>query len=198
VDDNYTPYRLLGQHGEDTNYGMGYFRGRRRPTTSDVCFFLCPLPRQVRMKSKTAIDASEPVLEAIRTRYFRSQVVVRHYLTSSNAFKHAKWKSAGSEPINKTLCLIQMPKYIWVVEMGTTENFIRSRTQVQMVLNANTEAPETMPLNRRPQDIVSLQVGQNLIGDVDEIYAPRKTLATDPFKHHITHPTEEPHEKEHS
>ncbi|HSH65332.1 MAG TPA: hypothetical protein VLB84_05910 [Bacteroidia bacterium] len=68
------------------------------------------------------------------------EVLIRFFLTSSRSFKHAVSFNPGLDLNVRDIILeAQMPKFVWIAELGTRESFKDNKAQGMLILDA-TEA----------------------------------------------------------
>lgn len=100
-----------------------------------ICQFIAPLYNKVYMDADMAIGESKQMITKMIPNI--DGCVVRTLLTSSRSFReHIAHLGSFSDGQRKALLNIAMPKFIWLTEVSTPEQFYQDKVRAMLLLDA--------------------------------------------------------------
>lgn len=116
---------------------------KKRPDLAkmDISQFIVPLYNKVYMDADMAIGQSKKLITSLIDNC--DENVVRTLLTSSRTFReHIAHSQAFSDSERKALLKIPMPKFIWLTEVSTKDEFFQDKVNSILLLDA-TGSPKS-------------------------------------------------------
>lgn len=100
-----------------------------------ICQFIAPLYNKVYMDADMAIGESKQMITKLIPNVDRC--VVRTLLTSSRTFReHIAHLNSFNDGQRKALLKIAMPKFIWLTEVSTPDQFYQNKVRAMLLLDA--------------------------------------------------------------
>lgn len=109
----------------------------KRPdlATMQICQFIAPLYNKVYMDADMAIGESKQMITKMIPNI--DGCVIRTLLTSSRTFReHIAHLSPFTDGQRKALLKIPMPKFIWLTEVSTPDQFYHNKVRAMLLLDA--------------------------------------------------------------
>ncbi|TGM92719.1 hypothetical protein EHR02_07980 [Leptospira levettii] len=131
MDDNRTPYLEI----QPNSLGVTY----TKQTTAKITFAIVPLNKRIYMESTIARALAKKILlEFKEIRESREPLFIRLFLTTSRSFKQSLFSpnTKMAKVIKKLLLYNSFPRFIWICEIGTAENFRNEQGQGLLILDA--------------------------------------------------------------
>lgn len=139
ADDNYFPYRLITYDKTNFHY-----------TVEDIDYFVVPMPEKVYFTSEAVMAFTEKILtkKLYELRFAHiPQPVIRHFLTTSVAYKRFVLDNASQLPMElvKVTLELPLPQFIWVCEIATVPDWATGSCQARFVFDATAHTQEPYP-----------------------------------------------------
>lgn len=119
------------------------YKGLKRPDLAamQICQFIAPLYNKVYMDADMAVSESKQMVTKMVPSI--DGCVVRTLLTSSRTFReHIAHIGSFSDGQRKALLKIAMPKFIWLTEVSTPDQFFQNKVRAILLLDA-TGSPKS-------------------------------------------------------
>ena len=186
VDDNLFPYQLLGESGDNENYGKRYTNHPR--SLDSIRVVVCPLPEKVFLPADRAEQQLHAVLTKIRSdAKMREQLslgstqpfVTRIFITNSTSLRKRRLHKAVSsenrliDPLAMRLSAFHMPHFVWVMEVSPLSLYQEGKCTAEIVLDATA--------NQQEMCLLYARVGQNLLLHEDSIKSKNMALSDQTF-----------------
>ena len=131
-DDNLPCYQMAKLNNPAQNY---IDIGKDKWKDAQVRQFIAPLYHKVYMEADTAIKLSEQIIESVIPG--GDGLVMRTLLTSSRTFReHITKMTSLTNEHRLALLGIPMPKFVWVTELSTEEEFLNDKVSTLLLLDA--------------------------------------------------------------
>jgi hypothetical protein len=164
VDDNASPYQLLGQDSDGENYAKIYDESPMVPgkpvNIKDIVTMTCPLPEKVFLPAAAARNKARKHLDAFNSILLQAggkePYVTRLFVTSSSAFKKRKLAIAKThnDPASSVPGSLHLPHFLWVMEVYTHNEYPKGDCIAEVVLDSTAGSAE--------DGIVYIRVGDGL------------------------------------
>lgn len=139
-DDNLPCYQLATLIKPAQNYTIP------RMASLQIKQFIAPLYHKVYMEADMAIKLSEKIVESVIPG--GDGQVMRTLLTSSRSFReHITRMSSLSDDQRLGLLAIPMPKFVWVTELSTCDEFFDNKVNTLLLLDATGSNSASLPRN---------------------------------------------------
>jgi len=115
IDDNQPPYQI-----ETLENLISYNKDYK------ISYYFVPLPKHTNLDAQAAFFLSKNVFDDtdVGLKKFGEQWLTRLFLTGSHSFKHFLLEQSGiHNDLKKYLALLSFPKYIWVCEIYTIDEY---------------------------------------------------------------------------
>lgn len=131
-DDNWPCYQIANMSNPAEHYVVG---GNLKWKDAQVSQFIAPLYHKVYLEADTAIALSEQIVESVIPG--GNGLVMRTLLTSSRTFReHITKITTLSNDQRLALLGIPMPKFVWVTELSTPDEFYNDKVSTLLLLDA--------------------------------------------------------------
>lgn len=140
ADDNYLPYRTVTRNPADFHYVL-----------DEIDSFVVPLPEKIYLTSTAVMKRTEKLLKDKKAYNLDwsvlSEPVIRHFLTTSSAFKRFTLNSSTDIPAELLTASLElpMPQFIWVAEVSTPLDWAAGRCHLRFVFDATANDSEARP-----------------------------------------------------
>jgi hypothetical protein len=140
IDDNLVPYKRIGRAPGSTPYGI-----------DAIGAFVVPLPDKIHYPAEAV---AEFALSLAEKGYYGVGIpsdetpVLRYFLTTAAAFTRfmANNPSQFTQPLLSVVLQLPFPQFLWVIEVGTVEQWRRHQIGFRAVLDATASLMENNPL----------------------------------------------------
>jgi hypothetical protein len=140
IDDNFAPYRRIGDLSRDLPYGP-----------EAIGAFIVPLPDKVHYPA-SAVD--EFALKLTGDGYLGIGIdpaetpVIRYFLTTAAAFTRfmAKNRSQFSRPVLAAALQLPLTQFLWIIEIATEQQWREHHISFRAVLDASSSLTDKNPL----------------------------------------------------
>ncbi len=179
IDDNFSPYALLGYDGDPENYGDNY---GEKVSIKNIHTITCPLPEKVFLPAKDARAKAMKLcnmhLKAIKATG-TGPYVTRLFVTTNSSFKKRKLdsvtKTGRSDKASTLITNLHLPHFIWVMEIAPLEIYKAYHCTVEIVLDATSRI--------HPDDgHIYTRIGNELIFAAEDQSIIKKAIGSAPIK----------------
>lgn len=170
VDDNFSPYQLLGDFDDSENYGSIYASSTaigddRGISMKSIVAAVCPLPEKVFLPAYMARDTARKYFSAYRNRICTNDesIVLRLFLTTSTSFQQRKSPAIDKDQfdvINYSTTHMNLPHFIWVMEAGPVSQYLQGKCTAEIVMDPTA--------NQYDNAVIYLRLRNSLIYDGKE------------------------------
>lgn len=138
-DDNYLPYRLVYKKVKelehcDPDYDPKYI-------VDNIKSFIIPLYEKMQLPYNEVYNVVMTLLRSGTLKALPTPKILRFFITSSNSFKKSLDKRGISPNLQRILLKVNMPKFIWCVEISSEQNYRSGLVDGCIVIDA-TESSE--------------------------------------------------------
>lgn len=142
-DDNLPCYQIANLSDPAYNYVV---KGKDRWKDAQVKQFIAPLYHKVYMEADIAIELSKQIVMSILPD--GDGMVIRTLLTSSRTFReHITHMTSLTNDQRLALLQVPMPKFVWVTELSTVDEFIKNKANTLLLLDATGSKMANLPRN---------------------------------------------------
>lgn len=142
-DDNLPCYQLATLGDPAENYVK---KGIKRMEGVTVGQFIAPLYHKVYMEADSAIRLSEKIIDTVIPG--GDGQVMRTFLTSSRSFReHITCMSSLSNAQRLALLAIPLPKFVWVTELSSCDDFYMDKVSTLLLLDATGSVTANLSRN---------------------------------------------------
>ena len=142
-DDNLPCYQTAYLTHPTENYARLGYPGFQNFKITDI---VVPLYRKVYMDAKIALDISETIIDKFLD--FPDPIVVKTFLTSSRSYRNYISAESGLDKISKiAFLLIPLPKFIWITEISSVDQFKDHKIHSLIILDATGTEQSNMTKN---------------------------------------------------
>jgi hypothetical protein len=134
IDDNKSPFQLLNINNPLDSYNNDKYRNAK------IVSVIVPMYQKMYLEAQSAKKLFETIFTDTTLgckNYSETKWIVRRLLTSSRSYK--KWVSKNvdiSDNQRKILLELELPKFIWVAEYSSIQNYIEKKSDAMIILDA--------------------------------------------------------------
>ena len=171
VDDNFQPYMIMPLKDPASNYVPINAKWK----DCHIIAAIVPLHPRVYMEGDRAKQLAIQTLKVHDKVFKIPNLILRVLLSSSRSFKHSISLNPDLNNVIKTLIVnIDMPKFVWIAEVGTIDSFLNGKATGMILMDA-TEPKKTASL--------ACLLENDYIGAIIGVHG-RYPLPLQPFKIH--------------
>jgi hypothetical protein len=136
IDDNYPPYRLA-----EFAHPCSYYSGTSF-SDMDIKHFVVPLHKRIYLEAGKAKIMFSRILNSTdfgwnnRSKQNCNQIIQRAFLTTGNSYKHYALRSDMGDDLKTIIQSMNMPRFIWVAELGSRDINLQGRCFGLIILDA--------------------------------------------------------------
>lgn len=138
VDDNHFPYRQIDLEIPCSDQNIDY-------ALKEVNYLIVPYCQKVLLGFN---EVYEKFMEMISKKIMKlnGTQICRIYLTSSNSFKEkAKQNELMNSTLKERILLIDMPRFIWCIDLGTIEESMKGLMSARVIMDSTVGTQDETP-----------------------------------------------------
>lgn len=142
-DDNYFPFRTVYKEaacivGKNKKYEPNYI-------VDSIQTFIIPLYEKMQITYNEVYNVVMNLLLSKTLKGLPSPKILRFFITSSNSYKRSVKNRDICPELKKLLLTLNMPKFVWCIEISSKANYINGLTDGLIIVDATDSSEEDCP-----------------------------------------------------